>query len=1098
MVPLTPEADMSSTRNTLYKALKRALAPPAFRERVASQKAELLHWILLACLTIALLALLVGVPFFYSNKPLASIFGLLFLTVALWSWNMCRRGQIQASAYPLIASLWLLAAGFSLLSHRTDFVWYTPALFVALLLSGPVLALVVAGSAIAIFAGVHIAAQVGIDWPRLFPAPPHSVLFSSIAFLSLAAIPVAILARQFRIAIEDFSQFRAAQRDLRIVTWIWDITSDRVWWDGDLSPLLGLAPGSYSGRFEDYLKFLKPEDVPFARQRYIDCLKGKIQFYSGEDCITWPDGSRHWLAVSGQAAYSPGGRAHRMTGVVIDVTERKNSELALAHTRERLAIAFNASPDAIVITNLSDGRIVDANPAFSRYVGISLESARGRTGLELGIWRNAADREIWFKTMREQGEIRDKIFDFRASDGTERIGRLSGSIVSVDGEQCFINVVRDVTEQVAADRRLRESEAKYSAFFDTCPDPAVITRAKDGVHLSINQAWCDATGYTREEGLGRSTLDLNLWANLADRQAILAQVATQGKLLNFATRFVRKDGAAIEVLLSAAAIDLGGEPCIASIWRDVTELLRMEREHVQSNQRYRTLFDAALDAIVIISPDGRMLDINAVGLRATGYSGDELIGKNVALLFDSKELAMHPLRLARVFSDGELRARRTVRARDGHGIPVDLVAGPLPDGNILAIVRDMSERKRNQALLQNVARAVSGEVGEDFFRSLVGNLSKELAADYCFIGEIVPNDPTKVRTLAFCANGVEAPNFEYSLEGSPCADAIAKRGAVAFPAKVCEQFPRDLGLQRMGVQGYAGTSLIDSKGVGIGILVVMSRTMITEVGLWTSVLGIFGARAAAEIQRARADAGLRELNLSLDQKVRERTAELELANRELESFSYSISHDLRAPLRAINGFTRILSLDHQDKLDQEASSLLGRISQNATRMNRLIEDVLEFTRIGRGTLNPRKIDMRAMVGEVAAESQAGAGTSAQISIGDLPPATGDASVLRLVWQNLIGNALKFSRHAVLPRVEIAGTQRDGMIEYLIRDNGAGFDAAYADKLFGIFQRLHSAKEFEGTGIGLAIVRRIVQRHGGEIFAEGAVGAGATFRFTLPE
>jgi light-regulated signal transduction histidine kinase (bacteriophytochrome) len=314
---------------------------------------------------------------------------------------------------------------------------------------------------------------------------------------------------------------------------------------------------------------------------------------------------------------------------------------------------------------------------------------------------------------------------------------------------------------------------------------------------------------------------------------------------------------------------------------------------------------------------------------------------------------------------------------------------------------------------------------------------------------------------------------------------------------VCEQFPADLGLQRLGVQGYVGTSLCDAAGNSIGILVVMSRKAISGIGLWTSVLEIFGARAAAEIQRSRADTQLRELNLSLEQRVRERTAELELANHELESFSYSISHDLRAPLRAINGFSKVLSVDYGAQLDEAAASLLNRINLNAARMSRLIDDVLEFSRIGRGTLNPGRIDMRALVDEVIADLQASFGANAHISLGELPPATGDAIVVRQVWQNLIGNALKFSHKVAQPKIEIAGAKRGGMIEYRVRDNGAGFDAAYADKLFGVFQRLHTAAEFEGTGIGLAIVRRIVQRHGGGITAEGTVGAGATIRFTLP-
>jgi signal transduction histidine kinase len=372
-----------------------------------------------------------------------------------------------------------------------------------------------------------------------------------------------------------------------------------------------------------------------------------------------------------------------------------------------------------------------------------------------------------------------------------------------------------------------------------------------------------------------------------------------------------------------------------------------------------------------------------------------------------------------------------------------------------------------------------------------------LSAEYCFIGEISPHDTTKVRTLAFCADGTPAPNFEYRLEGSPCADVVAKRGTIAYPRGTASLFPDDPGLQRMAVEGYIGTSLFGSEGVAIGILVVMSRKAISEVALWTSVLEIFGARAAAEMERRRAEVQLFELNASLERRVIERTAALESVNRELESFSFSVSHDLRAPLRAIDGFAAILLRECHGKLDEHEISLLTRISQNAERMNELIEDLLQFARAGRGTLNSTRIDMRQLVERVIADLRAGAATGAQITVGNLPPATGDASVLRQVWQNLIGNALKFSRNAAQPKIAIDGAMRQGMIEYVVSDNGAGFDAKYADKLFGVFQRLHTSREFEGTGIGLAIAQRIVQRHGGSIAAEGAVGSGATFRFTLP-
>jgi PAS domain S-box-containing protein len=778
-------------------------------------------------------------------------------------------------------------------------------------------------------------------------------------------------------------------------------------------------------------------------------------------------------------------------------TSSQGSQGAISSAGELFARAFQASPLAILITRLPDSTILEVNAMFESISGYAANEVIGRTPLDLGLWANPDDRVHWRTELASKGTVRDVPLQFRAKDGSLLSTRLSSSLINLGSEQGIITLVQDVTAQEIAERKIRESEQKYATVFDTCPEAIALSYARSGVMFEVNDAWSKQTGYSRERGLGRSAFDLGLWRDLSHRQEVLARLDSEGHVSNFATSFVHADGSARDVLVSGKRLLLDGEACIAWAWRDISELRRLEKQQVESEQRYRMLFDSALDAIVTLSAQGVILEINQFGLQTTGYAAHELVGKSMEVLFDPVRFARNPLRPADVHRLGVVRMTRTIRRKDGTEIPAEIVAGPLPDGNILATVRDMSERKRSHALLQNIARGVSSVVGETFFRSLVGSLSKELSADYCFIGEVLPEDATRVRTLAFCANGAEAPNFEYSLEGSPCSLAFSKRGSVAFPARVCDQFPQDLGLQKMGVQGYVGTSLMDSGGNGIGILVVMSRKLITEVALWTSVLEIFGARATAEIQRTRADTRLRELNASLEQRVRDRTAELELANHELESFSYSISHDLRAPLRAINGFAKLLSLDYQDKLDKEGATLLSRITQNATRMNGLIEDVLEFARVGRGTLNPRRIDMRVLVDEVVAELQSTAGTRARISIGELPPAAGDAVVVRQVWQNLIGNALKFSRHAAQPTIEIEGARRGAMVEYLVRDNGAGFDGAYADKLFGVFQRLHTTSEFEGTGIGLAIVRRIVQRHGGAIAAEGEVGKGATFRFSLP-
>jgi two-component system sensor kinase len=229
-----------------------------------------------------------------------------------------------------------------------------------------------------------------------------------------------------------------------------------------------------------------------------------------------------------------------------------------------------------------------------------------------------------------------------------------------------------------------------------------------------------------------------------------------------------------------------------------------------------------------------------------------------------------------------------------------------------------------------------------------------------------------------------------------------------------------------------------------------------------------------------------------------RTAQLETAIKELEAFSYSVSHDLRAPLRGVDGYVRILQEEYGDRLDAEGKRLIGVASSEARRMGRLIDDLLAFSRVSRHQTELRQVDMGALARAVFEDLvKASPGAVPSLELQDLPPALGDAAMLRQVFANLLGNALKFSRHQAEPIIEVGFTQGVGETTYFVRDNGAGFDEKHAEKLFGVFQRLHSEEEFEGTGIGLALVQRIVHRHGGVVRAEGRPGAGAAFYFTLP-
>jgi K+-sensing histidine kinase KdpD len=263
-------------------------------------------------------------------------------------------------------------------------------------------------------------------------------------------------------------------------------------------------------------------------------------------------------------------------------------------------------------------------------------------------------------------------------------------------------------------------------------------------------------------------------------------------------------------------------------------------------------------------------------------------------------------------------------------------------------------------------------------------------------------------------------------------------------------------------------------------------------------------RLYSELERENAERRLaeeetRRLNLELEERVRARTAQLELANEELESFSYSVSHDLRAPLRHIAGFVNLLQKRAEASLDETGRRYLSVIFESAHRLDRLITDLLTFSRMGRSALGDTPVDLdktvRAAIAELSPETR---GRAVVWQVGELPVVRGDPQMLKLAMANLLGNAVKFTGPRERAVIEV-GSLRGAAEEHAIyvRDNGVGFDMRYADKLFGVFQRLHDARDFEGTGIGLATVRRIVVRHGGRTWAEGRVGEGATFYVSLP-
>jgi signal transduction histidine kinase len=374
---------------------------------------------------------------------------------------------------------------------------------------------------------------------------------------------------------------------------------------------------------------------------------------------------------------------------------------------------------------------------------------------------------------------------------------------------------------------------------------------------------------------------------------------------------------------------------------------------------------------------------------------------------------------------------------------------------------------------------------EDYER-LVGVVENQLAA----VGSLTSDNPTQrenVLTLRpAVAKGVQAmagaltAYDHFGLEAARALIATGRRAASEGMPDVLAQIER--------MDHVEARLLRERQAISARHRQITFLSLLVTLGIGAALL-VWLFRGVRREMRGRE---------KLERQLQRKAEQLEVSNKELESFSYSISHDLRAPLRAIDGFALMVLEDYTDRLDYEGRRYLSVIRENSRRMGALIDDLLAFSRLGRQPVAKSQVDMEALTREVLYEALRDyQKTPPTVEIKPLPRAYADRALVRQVWVNLISNALKYCRKSDQPTITVSGSQTDTESVYEISDNGVGFNMAYADKLFGVFQRLHRADEFEGTGVGLAIVERIVSRHGGRVWADGKLDRGATFSFALP-
>ncbi len=791
-----------------------------------------------------------------------------------------------------------------------------------------------------------------------------------------------------------------------------------------------------------------------------------------------PTGRLRHLEFIGRPMVERNGHFLGYRGVGRDLTARIEATQVQRASEERFRDLVALSSDwyweqdaALRFTDIATAGGTLAPWIRERWLGHSLPQIANEPE-ESGTWRELVSAQ------RGGRDFSDYIF--RIADGRPDAGWYAISGRPLCDEQGDVigyrGVIRDITAERQVQEALAESEARYRTTFQQAP-VGIASLSLDAKWVETNDTLCQMLGFSRDELVGRAALLVTHPDDRpAERRALECIADGSWPTHTREKRFTRKDGTELWVRMNLSLLrDQGGEARqFIAVFEDIDERIAALRALHASEARYRSLVDLSPDAI-FVHHQGVIRFANPACVKLFGAATEgELVGRQMLDLVDSERQADTRHRMAglleRSTSGGSTPEQFQFRRIDDAPVDVEATAVnvELDDERVvLCVLRNIAERLAAQRALRD---------SEARYRDVVES-----------VNEVIFQTDDQGR-LTFLNSAWP------KISGFGIAESLGARLSDFFHPDDRSKFQRRVAHLLSSPGSHFEAELrLRTAGGEIRWIEATTRPIPANDG---TVSGINGSLDDISTRKI-AELTLKNINHELENRVQLRTAELEASNRELEAFSYSVSHDLRAPLRAIDGFAHVLEEDYRERLDQLALQYLQRIRAASHRMANLIDDLLELARLTRQTLRKESVDLSELAAQIVEDLRAESPdrrTDLEVTAGLVVQA--DRVLIRVVMENLLRNAWKFSAERETAKLRFFAERRDEQLAYCVADNGTGFDMNHAGKLFQPFQRLHRHSQYEGSGIGLATVQRIIQRHGGRVWAESAPGEGARFYFTL--